>query len=104
MTGRSYKPPAAVRKAAAYGLELRASLPPSRRGGTAVGLARARDLAGGRAVSAQTVERMWRYFRRHEVDAQGAGWGVDSKGWQAWLLWGGDAGYRWASQVRQEWS
>jgi hypothetical protein len=41
------------------------------------------------------------YFARHEVDKQGEGWGEDSKGYQAWLMWGGDAGAAWARrQVR----
>lgn len=39
------------------------------------------------------------FFARHEVDKQGAGWGVDSKGYQAWLLWGGDAGRAWALRL-----
>ncbi len=98
----SHIPPAAVAAAARKGLQLRASMPPSRRGGTEVGLARARDLAHGRPVSDTTLRRMHSYFARHAVDATGPGWGVDSKGWQAWLLWGGDAGRRWvASTLRQ---
>lgn len=98
----SYTPPADVQQAAARGLELRASLPPSQRGGTAVGLARARQLSNGRPVSADTLRRMVSYFARHRVDKGGEGWGRDSKGYQAWLLWGGDPGERWARRmVRQ---
>ena len=74
-------------------------MPPSRRGGTSVGIARGRDLANGRAVSWPTILRMRSYFARHDVDRRGRGWGVDSKGWQAWLLWGGDAGRDWAEAV-----
>lgn len=95
----SHVPPPAVARAAKQGLDLRASLAPSRRGGTAVGIARARDLAHRRPVSDSTLRRMVSYFARHEVDAKGRGWGVDSKGWQAWLLWGGDAGRQWAAEV-----
>lgn len=95
----SFRPPVEVADAAAYGLALRAALPPSRRCCTGVGLARARDLANRRAVSLRTVRRMRSYFARHAVDAQGRGWGVDSKGWQAWLLWGGDAGAEWVDAV-----
>jgi hypothetical protein len=36
------------------------------------------------------------YFDRHEKDSKAKGWGINSKGWQAWLLWGGDAGREWA--------
>jgi hypothetical protein len=39
------------------------------------------------------------YFARHEVDKQGEGWGEDSKGYQAWLMWGGDPGWSWARGV-----
>jgi len=42
---------------------------------------------------------MYSYFRRHEVDSNGKGWGVDSKGWQAWLLWGGWEGYEWVAGI-----
>lgn len=94
-------PPASVREAARSGLELRASLPPSRRCCTSVGLARARQLANGQPVSDRTLQRMRSYFARHAVDAGGRGWGVDSKGWQAWLCWGGDAGRAWVQTLRE---
>lgn len=90
--------PAAVRENARRGLELRQK---HGRGGTAVGWARARDLANGR-VSLDTVKRMVSYFDRHEIDKQGEGWGEDSAGYIAWLLWGGDAGWSWARQVVRE--
>ena len=94
-----YIPPNDVQEAARRGLELRSEQPPSNRAGTAVGIARARDLAGGRRVSISTLERMVSYFARHEVDKQGEGWGKDSKGYQAWLMWGGDPGRRWAEAM-----
>ena len=74
----------------------------SPRGGTAVGIARARDRANGRPVSVSTLRRMFSFFARHEVDKQGEGWGVDSKGWQAWLGWGGDAGRDWVEKIVAE--
>lgn len=92
-------PPESVAVAARSGLALRASLPASRRGGTEVGIARARDLANRRPVSDDTLRRMSSYFARHDADRSGRGWGVDSKGWQAWLLWGGDDGRAWAKSV-----
>lgn len=94
-----YRPPEPVRAAARRGLELRASQPESNRGGTAVGIARARDLANGRLISISTLRRMVSYFARHAVDKEGEGWGKDSKGYQAWLLWGGDAGRDWAERM-----
>jgi hypothetical protein len=89
-------PPQAVRNNAKRGLELREK---HGRGGTAVGVARARDLSNGKALSLDTLKRMNSYFARHEVDKKGEGWGVDSAGYIAWLLWGGDAGRSWAKRI-----
>lgn len=95
----SWVPPASVAAAARRGLDLRAEQPPSNRGGTAVGVARARDLANRRPVSLSTLKRMVSFFARHEVDKSGEGWGKDSKGYQAWLLWGGNPGRAWATKI-----
>lgn len=91
-----YSPPEEVRKNAARGLELRDK---HNRGGTEVGVARARDLSNGKSISAETINRMVSYFARHEVDKKGEGWGKDSAGYIAWLLWGGDAGKSWANSI-----
>ena len=98
----TFIPPASVSAEARYGLELRASMPPSRRGGTEVGIRRAVQLANRQPVSVDTMKRMRSYFQRHAVDARGRGWAQDSKGWQAWLLWGGDAGRKWCNRVLGE--
>lgn len=99
-----FMPPLGVQHAAMRGLELRRQY---ERGGTSVGVARAVQLASGRTVSSRTARRMLSYFQRHEVDldAPAARRGhprYPSAGLIAWLLWGGDAGYRWAAKlVRQ---
>lgn len=98
----SFKPPQAVRSAAARGLELRKKFG---RGGTAVGIARARDLSNGTAVSYDTIKRMNSFFARHEVDKKGKDWDNaerPSNGKIAWLLWGGDAGWAWAKRIIRE--
>ena len=94
-----FAPPQEVRNNAKRGLELRAK---HGRGGTEVGVARARDLSNGKALSLDTLKRMNSYFARHEVDKKGEGWGVDSAGYIAWLLWGGDAGRAWAKRITSE--
>ena len=71
------------------------------RGGTEVGVARARQLINRQEVSAETVRRMHSYFSRHEVDKEGEGFspgedGYPSAGRIAWALWGGDVGQSWA--------
>jgi len=95
----SFKPPQGAQTAAARALKKRAEKPPSQRGMTPVGLARARDLANGRELSPETVRRMLAYFTRHEVDKQGSTWDEYGKGRQAWDGWGGDAGFAFARKV-----
>ena len=97
-----WAPPRDVRDAAALGLELRRKFG---RGGTEVGVARARDLSNGKRIPPDTINRMLSYFARHEVDKQADGWGNESDpstGYIAWLLWGGDAGLRWAKGIEKE--
>ena len=74
------------------------------RGGTQVGVSRARDIVNRRSLSIDTVKRMASYFARHEVDKQGEGFsqgedGYPSAGRIAWALWGGDAGQSWANRI-----
>jgi HK97 family phage portal protein len=77
------------------------------RGGTAVGVARARDIMNKTRLSPNTVLRMYSFFSRHEVDKQGQGFnrgsdGYPSAGRIAWALWGGDAGFSWAKTKRNQ--
>lgn len=83
-------------------LEVRAEKPESQRGMTPVGLARARQLINRENLSRETIQRMVSYFQRHEVDKQGSTWSEKGKGWQAWMGWGGDAGYTWARRKLSE--
>ncbi len=94
-----FRPPQGAREAAKRALEIRAEKPESERGMTPVGIARARDLIAGKALSPDTVRRMLSFFERHEVDKGGETWGEQGKGWQAWHAWGGDAGFAWARKV-----
>jgi hypothetical protein len=64
------KPTESMANNARRGLELRKEFG---RGGTAVGVARARDLANRKDLSPETVLRMYSYFSRHEVDKKGKG-------------------------------
>ncbi|MBU3720549.1 MAG: hypothetical protein FGM22_07285 [Burkholderiaceae bacterium] len=94
-------PPKDVQEAAARGLELRRE---HGRGGTEVGVARARDLSNGRRLSMETVKRMRSYFARHDVDKKGKDWGNKSNpsaGYIAWLLWGGDPGREWVEGIHR---
>ena len=96
------KPPATVARAAAKGLELREKFG---RGGTEVGVRRAHQLSRQEAVSDADITAISSYFKRHAVDkdAKAHEWGDvkdPSAGYIAWLLWGGDAGEKWADRVK----
>ena len=76
------------------------------RGGTEVGVARARDISNRENLSFDTIGRMVSYFARHEVDKQGEGFspgeeGYPSAGRVAWALWGGDPGQSWANRIKE---
>lgn len=99
----SFAPPEGARSAAKRALEwIKEGHAGS--GFTAVGLARARDLANGRKLSLDTVKRMHSYFSRHAPDQKAEGFSQGEKGFPspgrvAWDAWGGDAGKSWASKV-----
>ena len=82
------KPTEAMAEEAQRGLDWRAEFG---RGGTAVGVARARQLVNRQELSPETVKRMASYFARHEVDKQGEGYSPDEDGYPsagriAWAL------------------
>ena len=95
----TFTPPDNVAQNAQRALDVRAEKPPSQRGMTPVGLARANQLAQRRPVSLDTARRMVAYFERHEVDKEGATWDEQGRGWQAWMGWGGDEGRAWAKRI-----
>ena len=95
-------PPEEVAAAAEKGLLLRNKF---HKGSTQVGVARARDLKNRKNLAMKTVNRMVSYFARHEIDKKAADFGNDehpSKGYIAWLLWGGDAGRSWAQDIKKQ--
>lgn len=102
--GIDFAPPEEARTEAERGLEWRREYG---RGGTEIGVARARDIANGKNLSPETVRRMNSYFARHEVDKKGEGFSPDESGYPsagriAWALWGGDAGMAWTAKVMRQ--
>jgi hypothetical protein len=105
----TFKPPEAVAKAAARGLELRKKQPKSgkagldakqaAKAGIGSGVQRATNLKNRNNLSEKTVRRMKAYFDRHaknyKLDAGKKP--HEDKGYVAGLLWGGEAGRRWAN-------
>lgn len=93
-----YKPTDGMKTEAQRGLDWREEYG---RGGTEIGIGRARDIVAGRQLSEDVVKRMYSFFSRHEVDKQAEGFrpgeeGYPSNGRIAWALWGGDAGFSWS--------
>lgn len=88
-----YKPPASAKAAAAHGLELRRKWG---RGGTAVGVARARDLARGAELSRETVGSMATFARHLDQPEADPPDGGPSARAIAIKLWGGAGAVNWA--------
>lgn len=100
----SYEPTGEMKVEAQRGLDWRREFG---RGGTEVGIARARDIVNGKSLSLDTVKRMNSFFARHSVDKQAEGFrpgedGYPSNGRIAWALWGGDAGEDWAENITDD--
>ena len=98
------KPTQEIADEAEQALEWRAEFG---RGGTEVGVARARDLKNRVNLSIRTIKRMFSYLSRHEVDKKGKGFykgdeGFPSAGRIAWGLWGGDFGFAWTKRKIKE--
>lgn len=86
------KPTAQMARLAKRGLKLREEF---NRGGTDVGVARARDISNRDNLSPETVGRMVNFFSRHRVDLDAPAAKPDHKDYPsagviAWMLWGGD--------------
>jgi len=99
-----FTPPAGVREEATKGLAWRSEYG---RGGTAVGVARARDLSNGVNISPETARRMKAFFDRHQVNVGTTGWspgedGFPSNGRIAWALWGSDPGWAWSRKLVEQ--
>lgn len=98
-------PPAAV-KAAKQALEWREEYKDEVTAGTRVGWERANQLANKEKLSVDTIKRMVSFFARHEgnetVSPEHRDEPWKDNGHVSWLLWGGDAGKKWAEQKLKE--
>jgi len=104
MAEDSYQPSDGMVDEAQRGLDWRSEYG---RGGTAIGIARARDIVNRKDLPIDTWRRIKAYFDRHEIDKQGQGWspggeGYPSNGRIAWALWGGDAGWTRAIDIMSQ--
>ena len=74
------------------------------RGGTQVGVRRARQIINDKKLSRDTWKRVYSFHSRHQVDKKAEGYrpgedGYPSAGRVAIALWGGDAGFSRAKKI-----
>lgn len=91
-----YKPTQAMADNASRGLKMREESTPSNQGGTRVGLARANQFKNREEVSLETVMRTYQFLSRARTYYKP---GQNTKGTQAYLLWGGPEGLTWAVNI-----
>ena len=93
-------PPKGVQEVARKALERRREAPKSKKGGTAVGISRGRDLARGAIISISSIKRMVSFFARHDTPAERRNRKEKiSRASISWDLWGGNPGRRWAESI-----
>jgi len=103
-----FVPPQSVRDSAKRGLELRRE---HGRGGLSTaqagklkigsGVQRATNLMNGNKMSPSTVKRMHSFFSRHSAYKKHHD-DKTSPAYISWMLWGGDAGQRWANKIVEQ--
>lgn len=77
------------------------------RGGTSVGINRAKQIVSGKLIPEKDILEMYAFFSRHEVDKKAEGFSPGEKGYPsngriAWSLWGGDPGFEWSKKERDK--
>lgn len=94
----TFRPTEDVARIARMGLQFRASLPQSLRGGTPVAIRRAVQLANRQPVSVQTLRIMRAWFARNKRFRYAP---LRSRAYVAWLLWGGATAEKWVRDSLQ---
>lgn len=108
-----FVPPQNVASEAAKGLKYRDKASPSQKGGLTPaqaskhgigsGVQRAVNLKNRDRISFKVIKQMFAFFSRHKKNKainpkfKNEPW--KDKGYVAWLLWGGDAGFAWAKKI-----
>jgi hypothetical protein len=99
----NFKPPSGATNQAKKAIKWKDEHGSQVKGGTAVGWTRASQLSKGDPMSPETVKRMYKFFQRHEknkaVNPEFKDEPWRDNGYVAWLIWGGDAGKRWAEKL-----
>lgn len=107
----NFVPPKNVAEAASKGLEYRRraggrgglDVFEAKKHGIGSGVQRAVNLKNRNKLSPDTVKRMKAFFTRHEknkaIDPKYKKEPWKDRGYVAWLLWGGDAGFAWSRKI-----
>jgi len=98
----TFTPTQAIASNAEKGLKLHEKF---NKGGTSVGLKRAQDLKNQKDQTTDDMKKIYSYFARHEIDKKAADFGNNdnpSKGYIAWLLWGGDDAQIWVNKHKEK--
>lgn len=101
----TFQPPAAAKNNAQRVLDWKEKHGSEVKGMTSVGWARARQLASGKPISLETVQRMAQFARHRQnasVDAKNKSTPWKDAGHVAWLGWGGDSGVNWAIRTSEK--
>lgn len=103
---KMFKPPGNVAKEAQKAIDWKKEHPEQVKAGTQTGWTRAGQLARQEEVSLDIVKRMVNFFNRHEKNKKIAPEHKDEpwrdNGFVAWLIWGGDAGRKWAEGILKQ--
>ena len=99
-----FRPTKEMAENAKRGLRLRQQFG---RGGTEVGVRRAKQLEAREDLEPADIRSMYSYFARHggDRDTTRHQWASEidpSAGYIAWLLWGGDEGKEWVGRQRSK--
>ena len=98
-----YKPTKGMQEAAQRALNYNMRVPRSQQWGTAIGRARALQLANRKMVSESIVRRIYSYLSRARIIYINQKIsGNRSKGYYAYLGWGGDPGLTWSRKIIEE--
>jgi hypothetical protein len=100
---KTFKPPVSAANAAKKAIEWKEKYREQVKGGTQVGWTRARQLVNRENLTLETVKRMHSFFSRHQGNQNVSEKYRDEpwrdNGYIAWLIWGGDAAKKWASEI-----
>lgn len=106
MSEKTFKPPQAVASEAQKSVDFKDKHGDEVKAGTQVGWIRANDLAKRRPISIDIIKKMVSFFARHDGNQKISPKHRDEpwkdNGYVSWLLWGGDAGKKWANDILKD--